>query len=116
MLEDSAAAMTVCDAPRLTLSCLRGLRLELDACLSSLRGDSRPEVTATCPVSLVSESPHQSVPQAGRVADVHAGSGGPFGEAVARQGGDDDIAGRVRSRAAEAADKIESVRRAASEM
>ena len=43
MLEDSAAVMTVCDTPRLTLACLRGLRLELDARLSSLCGDSRRE-------------------------------------------------------------------------
>ena len=43
MLEGSAALMNVRDTPRLTLACLRGLRLELDSRLSSLRGDSRRE-------------------------------------------------------------------------
>ena len=43
MLEDSAALMNVRDTPRLTLACLRGLRLELDSRLSSLCGDSRRE-------------------------------------------------------------------------
>ena len=41
MLEEELAAVTVVDTPRLTLSCLRSLRQELDACLLSLGGDSR---------------------------------------------------------------------------
>ena len=43
MVEEEAAAMTVSDKPRFSLECLRGLRLELDACLNSLRGESRRE-------------------------------------------------------------------------
>jgi hypothetical protein len=43
MTEDRAAAMTVTKTPRLTLECLRDLRLELDAWQSLLRDDSRRE-------------------------------------------------------------------------
>ena len=43
MMEEDAAALGVCENPRLPLGCLRGLRLELDACLKSARGDSRRE-------------------------------------------------------------------------
>jgi hypothetical protein len=43
MTEDRAAAMTVTKTPRLTLECLRELRLELDAWQSLLRDDSRRE-------------------------------------------------------------------------
>jgi hypothetical protein len=43
MTEDRAAAMMVTKTPRLTLACLRELRLELDAWQSLLRDDSRRE-------------------------------------------------------------------------
>jgi hypothetical protein len=43
MTEDGAEAMMVTEIPRLALAYLRELRLELDACLSSLRDDSRRE-------------------------------------------------------------------------
>ena len=43
MMEDGAAAMAVCDMPCPPLAFLRGLRLELDACLKFLRDDSRRE-------------------------------------------------------------------------
>ena len=43
MTEDRAAAMMVTEIPRLPLACLRELRLELDACLSLLRDESRRE-------------------------------------------------------------------------
>lgn len=43
MTEDRAAAMMVTGIPRLPLACLRELRLELDACLSLLRDNSRRE-------------------------------------------------------------------------
>ena len=43
MTEDRAAAMMVTGIPRLSLACLRELRLELDACLNLLRDDSRRE-------------------------------------------------------------------------
>ena len=41
MTEDRAAAMEVTAVPRLWLSCLRELRLELDACQTLLRDASR---------------------------------------------------------------------------
>ena len=43
MTEDRAAAMMVTEIARLSLACLRELRLELDACLDFLRDDSRRE-------------------------------------------------------------------------
>ena len=43
MTEDRAEAMMVTEIPRLPLAYLRELRLELDACLSLLRDDSRRE-------------------------------------------------------------------------
>jgi hypothetical protein len=43
MTEDQAAAMMVTQIPRLSLACLRELRLELDAWQSSLCDDSRRE-------------------------------------------------------------------------
>jgi hypothetical protein len=43
MTEDQAAAMMVTQIPRLSLACLRELRLELDAWQSLLRDDSRRE-------------------------------------------------------------------------
>ena len=43
MTEDRAAAMRLREAPRLSLVCLRALRLELDARQKSLCGDSRRE-------------------------------------------------------------------------
>ena len=43
MTEDRAAAMMVTKIPRLSLACLRELRLELDAWQSLLRDDSRRE-------------------------------------------------------------------------
>jgi hypothetical protein len=43
MTEDWAEAMMVTEIPRLSLACLRELRLELDACLNLLRDDSRRE-------------------------------------------------------------------------
>ena len=43
MTEDLAEAMMVTEIPRLSLACLRELRLELYACLSLLRDDSRRE-------------------------------------------------------------------------
>jgi hypothetical protein len=43
MTEDWAAVMMVTEIPRLPLAYLRELRLELDACLSLLRDDSRRE-------------------------------------------------------------------------
>jgi hypothetical protein len=41
MTEDRAEAMMVTECPRLPLASLRALRLEIDACLSLLRDDSR---------------------------------------------------------------------------
>ena len=41
MMGEGAKAMTAHDTPRLSLACLRGLRLELDSCLKLTRGDSR---------------------------------------------------------------------------
>ncbi|MER9664472.1 hypothetical protein [Mesorhizobium sp. M0159] len=41
MTEEPAAAMTLVEEPRLSLSCLRDLRREIDTCLSLLDGDSR---------------------------------------------------------------------------
>lgn len=41
MTEDRAEAMKVMERPRLPLAHLRELRLEVDACLSLLRDDSR---------------------------------------------------------------------------
>jgi hypothetical protein len=41
MTEEPAAALALVKAPRLSLSCLRDLRREIDACLSLLDGDSR---------------------------------------------------------------------------
>ena len=43
MTEDHAAAMAVTQVPRLSLACLRELRLELDAWQSLLRDESRRE-------------------------------------------------------------------------
>jgi hypothetical protein len=43
MTEDWAEVMMVAEIPRLPLAYLRELRLELDACLSLLRDDSRRE-------------------------------------------------------------------------
>lgn len=45
------------------------------------------------PVALVAEPAHETVPQPGDVAVVHACSGRPLGEAVARQRGDHDVEG-----------------------
>jgi hypothetical protein len=42
MTEEPAAAMAIVDVPRFPLACLRDLRHEIDACLKSLRDDSRP--------------------------------------------------------------------------
>jgi hypothetical protein len=41
MTQDRAAAMTMTEVPRLSLACLRELRLELDTCQSLLRDDFR---------------------------------------------------------------------------
>lgn len=41
MTQDRAAAMMVKEVPRLSLACLRELRLQLDACQCLLRDDSR---------------------------------------------------------------------------
>jgi hypothetical protein len=41
MTEDQAATMAIAEIPRLPLACLRELRLELDACQSSLRDEGR---------------------------------------------------------------------------
>ena len=41
MTEDQAAEMAVMGSPRLPLTCLRELRLELDACHNSLGGGQR---------------------------------------------------------------------------
>ncbi|RUX51742.1 hypothetical protein EOA33_05160 [Mesorhizobium sp. M4A.F.Ca.ET.050.02.1.1] len=43
MTEDRAEVMMVTESPRLSLTYLRELRLELDACLTLLRDDSRCE-------------------------------------------------------------------------
>lgn len=88
MLEDSAAVMTVCDAPRLTLACLRDLRLELDARLSSLRGDSRCEgdehaTLATDPTStgpLCNRRPDRDPDSPGTTEADGAGERAPGGD------------------------------------
>jgi hypothetical protein len=43
MVREGADAMVMGERPRMPLSCLRDLRLELDVYLSSLRDDSRLE-------------------------------------------------------------------------
>jgi len=56
MTQDRAAAMSVTKFPRLSLAGLRELRLELDACLSSLRDESRREGDEHAP-SAIQTSP-----------------------------------------------------------
>ena len=57
MTEDRAEAMRVTEIPRLALACLRELRLELDACLSLLRDDSRREGGDKHDASATEQSP-----------------------------------------------------------
>ena len=57
MTEDRAEAMMVTEIARLSLACLRELRLELDACLSLLRDDSRREGGDKHDASATEQSP-----------------------------------------------------------
>jgi hypothetical protein len=61
MTEDRAEAMMVTESPRLPLTSLRELRLELDACLTLLRDDSRREGGDKHEASSIPSSPIRSL-------------------------------------------------------
>ena len=62
------------------------------------RGNPGPEISALSPVALITQTPHEAVPQPGDVLIVHAHLTAPLGESVTRKRRDDDVkAGTVNA-------------------
>src|ERR1044071_3349662 len=57
------------------------------------RGNPGPEISALSPVTLVTQTTHEVVPQPGDELIVDADLTGPFGEPVTRKGRDNHVEG-----------------------
>ncbi len=84
MTEDQAAAMAVAEFPRLPLACLRELRLDLDACQSSLRDEGRRPGAGDKHTASATERPPTRPPRAR--GPTNAGGGRRAGGAVSAGG------------------------------
>ena len=54
-------------------------------------GNPGPEISALRPVALITQTPHEAVPQPGDIPIVDAGRMGPLGESVTRKRRDNDV-------------------------